>query len=76
MVRGRHSITIAFLDNDGEEFWVTKVYGPLRIRARGLFWEELGDFYGYCGPRWCVVEDIKSSFPLMRRLLVGELLNP
>uniref|UniRef100_A0A0A0KTS7 CFA20 domain-containing protein n=1 Tax=Cucumis sativus TaxID=3659 RepID=A0A0A0KTS7_CUCSA len=76
VVRGRHSITIAFLDNDGEEFWVTKVYGPLRIRARGLFWEELGDFYGYCGPRWCVFIYESLFDPSLIRVSNGHIKRP
>lgn len=48
----RESLTIAFLDSDGEVFCVTGP-GPPRIRGRGSFWKELGDLYGYCGPRWC-----------------------
>lgn len=34
VARGRH---VAFMDSDSEDFLVTGVYGPLRIRGRGLF---------------------------------------
>lgn len=51
VVHGRHSITIAFLDGDGEELWIIGVYGPPRISGRNLFWEELRDLLGHCGSR-------------------------
>lgn len=37
VIRGRHSILVAFLDSESEEFWVTGVHCPLSIRGRGCF---------------------------------------
>lgn len=37
-VRGRFSMSISFLDSEGEEFWVTGVYGPPRIKGMDLFY--------------------------------------
>lgn len=51
VIGGRDSLFIAFLNGDGEELWVTGVCGPLRIRGRNLFWDELGDLFGYFGLR-------------------------
>ena len=57
VVRGIFSISISFSDSEGKDFWVLGVYGPPRPQGREAFWEELGDLYGYCGSRWCVVGD-------------------
>lgn len=38
VVRDRFSMSISFLDSKGEEFWVTEVYSPPRIKGRVLFY--------------------------------------
>ena len=51
------------------------LYDPPRIRGRNLFWDELGDLLVNMGQDgvWCVI--LVSFVPMMRKLLVEDLLG-
>ncbi|KAK9934053.1 hypothetical protein M0R45_021214 [Rubus argutus] len=56
-VIGAFSVSIKIKGLDGNDWWLSGVYGPNSFRERKLFWEELAGLYGLCGRRWCLGGD-------------------
>ncbi|KAK9943830.1 hypothetical protein M0R45_009426 [Rubus argutus] len=51
------SVSIKIQAINGQDWWLSGVYGPNKVRDKDDFWEELAGLYGLCGPRWCVGGD-------------------
>ncbi|KAK9930230.1 hypothetical protein M0R45_027274 [Rubus argutus] len=56
-VIGIFSVSIKIQAINGQDWWLSGVYGPNKVRDKDDFWEELAGVYGLCGPRWCVGGD-------------------
>lgn len=56
-VMGAYSVSIKIMGINGNDWWLSGVYGPNSYRERSYFWEELAGLYGLCGSRWCLGGD-------------------
>lgn len=54
---GEYSLTVHLSLRGRGEWWLTNVYGPLRVGGRSDFMEELTSLNGLCSPRWLIGGD-------------------
>ncbi|XP_022145142.1 uncharacterized protein LOC111014657 [Momordica charantia] len=57
VICGHFSISVHFKLADNFTWWLTGVYSPVKQKKRKLFWQELFDLNGLCGPIWLLGED-------------------
>ena len=68
-VVGSFTISVKFQMSQGDDWWLSGVYGPCRKAERKEFWEELANLYDLCGNKWVLGGD----FNMVR--LFSEKLN-